>query len=215
MITANILVGAVIGIAMSVPVGPAGVIGVKRIISRGMSAGLACGLGIAIADMLFATLAVVGIASVSEFLTHNALMIQIIGAIIIMVVGYCGLKKGPQLKEESQGNLSLAVVKDFTSMLAITLANPQTVIGFSTSFAATVAFYKVETNEQIAALVGGVFMGSFGMWVFLGWFVSHWRGVMEDAMISKLHQYASLFVIFVGVLLLVSALLLGEGLKLG
>lgn len=215
MLSINFIVGAVIGIAMSVPVGPAGIIGVKRIISRGMMAGVASGFGIAVADMIFATLAVAGISSVSEFLMRNAQMIQIIGAFIIMLVGAYGLKKGPKLSSDERGKLSLAAAKDFTSMLAITLANPQTVIGFSTSFAATVAFYSVETNEEIAVLVGGVFAGSLGMWMFLSWFVSHWRGVMEDTMIAKLHYYASLFVIFVGGALLVSALLLGEGLRLG
>ena len=100
-------------------------------------------------------------------------------------------------------------------MLAITLANPQTVIGFSTSFAATVGLYSVQTSGQIAALVGGVFAGSLGMWVFLSWFVSRWRGVMEDQMIIKLHRYASLFVIFIGFSLFLYALLLGEAVKLG
>ena len=200
---------------MSVPVGPAGIIGVKRIISRGMMAGVASGFGIAVADMLFATLAVAGISSVSEFLTRHAWSIQLIGAVVIIAVGVHGLRKGPARSNDKRKNLSLAAVKDFTSMLAITLANPQTVIGFSTSFAATVAFYRVETNEQIIALVVGVFVGSLGMWVFLSWFVSRCRGAMEEAIISKLHHYASLFVIFIGLFLLVSALLLGEGLKLG
>ena len=215
MITVNILVGALIGIAMSVPVGPAGIIGVKRIISRGFMAGAASGLGIAIADMLFATLAVAGISSVSEFLMRNAHLIQLIGAIIIMMVGAYGLRKGPVLSTDEPGNRSLAAAKDLTSMLAITIANPQTVIGFSTSFAATVAFYSVETNGQIAALVCGVFLGSLTMWLFLSWFVSHWRGIMQDALILKLHCYASLFVIFIGLSLLLYALLLGEALNLG
>lgn len=215
MITANILVGALIGIAMSVPVGPSGIIGVKRIISRGMMAGVASGFGIAIADMLFATLAVAGISWVSEFMTRNQYQIQFIGAFIVMLVGLWGLKKGPVLPSEKRKNRSLAAAKDFTTMLAITLANPQTIIGFSTSFAATVAFYSVDTNEQIAALVGGIFAGSLCMWVFLSWFVSRWRGEMEEQLITKLHHYASLFVVFVGLCLLLYAVILGDVLNFG
>ena len=214
MFYGNILVGALIGVAMSVPVGPGGVICVKRIISRGFLAGLASGFGVALGDMLFATLVVAGISSVSEFLVRNARIIQMIGATIIIIVGAYGLKKGPKLSSDPRGNLSLAAVKDFTSMLAITLANPQTIIGFSTSFAAMVAFYQVDTRAQIVELVGGVFTGSLAMWIFLSWLVSHWRGIMEDALIARLHRYASYFVIFIGVVLLVYALLLGSPIKL-
>ena len=200
---------------MSVPVGPSGIIGVKRIISRGFMAGFASGLGIALADMLFATLAVAGISSVSNFLTTHASLIQFIGALIIIIVGLYGLRKGPILSDDPNPNSSLAAVKDLTSMLAITLANPQTVIGFSTSFAATVGFYSVQNTVEITALVGGVFAGSFLMWTFLSWLISRCRNIMQDALIETLHRYASLFVIFIGLCLLVYAVLLGEAIKLG
>ncbi len=215
MILTNILVGALIGIAMSVPVGPAGIIGVKRIISRGFLAGVASGLGIAIADAVFAAVALAGISSVSEFIARHSYLIQMIGAVIIVIVGAYGFRKGPKLSNDPQGNRSLAVVKDFTSMLALTLANPQTIIGFSTVFAAAVSFYVVDTTGQVALLVAGIFGGSLSMWLFLSWFVSRWRKHMEDELISKLHRYASLFVIFVGVSLLLYALLLGDSVKLG
>lgn len=208
------MIGALIGITMSVPVGPSGVIGVKRIISRGMQAGLASGVGVAIGDMIFATLAVAGISSVSEFLANNARVIQMIGALVIIFVGIYGFRKGASIKPVSIGKASLHAVKDFISMLVITLANPQTIIGFSTSFAATVALYSVETGEQIISLIGGVFAGSIAMWSFLSWFVSRWHGALADDLIVRLHRYASLLIIFIGFSLFLYALMLGESLKL-
>lgn len=209
MIFTNILVGMLIGLTMSVPVGPAGIIGVKRIIARGMHAGIASGLGIAIADLIFATFAVAGISSVSEFMISHQKTIQLVGATIIILVGIYGYRKGPVLTDDKVRNRAAAAMKDFTSMLAITLANPQTIIGFSTSFAATVTLYSVNTNSEIAGLVAGVFLGSFTMWAFLSWLISHTRGILQDHFIVKLHRYASAFVIFIGFALIAYALTLG------
>lgn len=200
---------------MSIPVGPAGVIGVKRTLARGMSAGLASGLGIALADLLFAVIALAGISSVAEFLQHNAALIQLVGAVVITLVGLQGFRKGPTNSIDTADTSSIAVMRDISSMFVITLFNPQTVIGFTTLFAAMVAFYSVETSGELAAMVGGIFLGSLAMWVLLSFSLSHWRGNMADTLIAKLHHYASALVVIVGLGLAIHALVLGEALNLG
>lgn len=196
---------------MSMPVGPSGIIGVKRIISRGLLAGLASGLGIAIGDLLFATLLLTGISSISEWILQNQGNIQLLGSFIVMLAGLYGLRHPPKSVDTATTNsrLSLLAMRDLTSMLAITLANPQTIIGFSTSFAATVSFYSLQTNAEVAAIAGGIFAGSLTTWIFLSWFFSHWRGQLDDALIARLHRYASLFVVFVGICLLFYSVRLG------
>ena len=68
MLLGFLLKGIVVGIVIAVPVGPVGVLCVRRTILEGRLAGFVSGLGAATADAIFGIIAAFGLTFVSDWL---------------------------------------------------------------------------------------------------------------------------------------------------
>ncbi|MBN1249328.1 MAG: LysE family transporter, partial [Anaerolineae bacterium] len=60
--------GLLIGLSIAAPVGPIGVICIRRTLADGRAAGFASGLGAATADVVYGSIAAFGLAMISETL---------------------------------------------------------------------------------------------------------------------------------------------------
>ena len=196
----NLLVGMVIGAVMSIPVGPTGLIGLKRILSRGALAGMASGLGVALGDTLFAAAAVTGIAGVRQFISRYDDPLQITGGLVVLLIGLWGLLHYRQhiFSTTTGGDAA----RDCVSLFFITLANPQTIIGFTAAFAMSVGFYEISRPLHAFLLILGVFVGSLGWWVVLSLLVDHFRHRIGERQFFWLHQAAGVLLIFIGLALM-------------
>ncbi len=63
--------GVVVGASIAAPVGPIGVLCIRRTLAGGRVAGFASGLGAATADAAYGAIAALGLTSVTAFLTLN------------------------------------------------------------------------------------------------------------------------------------------------
>lgn len=81
--------GVALGLSIAAPVGPIGVLCIRRTLARGYPNGLASGLGAATADMLYGAVAAFGLTAISGFLIGQRLWIHLIGAVFL---GYLGVK---------------------------------------------------------------------------------------------------------------------------
>jgi threonine/homoserine/homoserine lactone efflux protein len=75
------LKGLAIGFAMAVPVGPVGLLCIRRTLNYGLTTGLLSGLGAALADVLFAAVAAAGLASLTDFLLGIERQLQLAGGV--------------------------------------------------------------------------------------------------------------------------------------
>ena len=64
--------GLLLGFSIAAPVGPIGVLCIRRTLAEGRSAGLATGLGAASADAIYGSIAAFGLTAVSGFLVGQA-----------------------------------------------------------------------------------------------------------------------------------------------
>jgi threonine/homoserine/homoserine lactone efflux protein len=60
--------GIIIGFAIAAPVGPIGVLCIRRTLAEGRASGLVSGLGAATADAIYASVAALGLAFVTNLL---------------------------------------------------------------------------------------------------------------------------------------------------
>ena len=81
------LKGIVVGIVIAVPVGPVGVMCVRRTVIEGKLAGFVSGLGAATADAVFGVIAGFGLSVVSDLLISYQHWLRIAGAGLLLVVG--------------------------------------------------------------------------------------------------------------------------------
>jgi threonine/homoserine/homoserine lactone efflux protein len=82
------LEGAVIGFSLAAPIGPVGILCVRRTLEHGARYGLVIGVSAASCDMVNGIVAAFGITLISDFITLEQCWIRLVGGIILIVMGY-------------------------------------------------------------------------------------------------------------------------------
>lgn len=154
--------GIMLGLALSAPVGPIGLLCIRRTIDRGPLVGLVTGLGAATADALYATLAAFGVSAIIGWLADYSQELRVIGGAIMAGMAYSIYSARPTAPAKAQTASSF--VGSFTSGFALTFANPITVLAII-ALVATLA--GGETWWEALMLVIGVFAGATGWWCLL------------------------------------------------
>jgi len=166
MLLLFLLKGIVVGIIIAVPVGPVGVLCVRRTIFQGKLAGFVSGLGAATADAIFGFIAAFGLTFVSELLIGYQQWLRIAGGCYLLFVGGSALFAQPEAKPNSERDAETPL-RDFASTFALTLTNPITIVAFLGIFSALGLRGEEATFGRAAILVVGVWIGSLLWWLAL------------------------------------------------
>lgn len=163
--TALFLKGLAFGFILAATVGPMWILCFRRAIAYGPIAGLASGMGIAVADAIYGTIAAFGLTAASAFLLEQALWIGLAGSAFLLWLGTRTLL-APAQALEGAGGERLPVGAAFVSTLGLTLANPPTILAFAAVFAG-LGLAASADYASAALVVLGVFLGSASWWVAL------------------------------------------------
>ncbi len=155
---------------VAIPIGPVGLLLIQRSLKIGSLAGLASGLGAALADGLFGLLAALGLAALIDQLEAYRHFIRPLGSIVLMIVGiYFQFQEPPSLEAEEV--LSVRYLHhylwDSLSTFFLTLLNPMTIIAFAALFAGSDLIPEDPKKIQFAEVALGVFSGSLLWWTLL------------------------------------------------
>ncbi|HUI35016.1 MAG TPA: LysE family transporter [Stellaceae bacterium] len=166
MLIGFLLKGMLVGIVIAVPVGPVGVLCIRRTILDGRLAGLFSGLGAASADSFFGIIAGFGLTFISDSLLYYQDWLRIGAAAFLLYVGITALTSDPTARVRS-GRDPEGLFGDFASTFALTITNPVTILSFIAIFGAIGFTGDEATMVHAAILVAGVWVGSFIWWVGL------------------------------------------------
>ncbi len=156
--------GIGIGITVAAPVGPMSVLCMRRTLTTGWRLGFNTGLGIATGDAVYASIAALGLVSISRFMLAYDRPLHVIAGIFLIYLGLRAFFTRPAA-EDSDGRRP-AVATGYTSALLLTLTNPPTIISFAAIF--TVLAPRSGFNVASALeTVAGVFLGSAFWWFAL------------------------------------------------
>jgi len=163
--------GIAIGFSIAAPVGPIGVLCIRRTLADGRAAGLASGLGAATADAVYGCAAGFGLTFISNTLIGQQLWFRVIGGTFLCYLGLKTLLARPAEEAAPAGSNSL--IAAYASTFFLTLTNPMTIL----SFAAIFAGLGGASGDYVSAtvLVLGVFIGSALWWLTLSTGVSTFR----------------------------------------
>src|SRR5690348_5648959 len=127
------LKGLILGFSIAAPVGPIGVLCIRKTLQFGRFSGLFSGLGAAAADAIYAVIAGFGLTFVSNFLLAGQYWFQLIGGVFLLYLGWKTFVAKP---EEQSNHLSHSnLLHDFASTFFLTLTNPMTILSFLAVFA--------------------------------------------------------------------------------
>lgn len=165
MLVAFFLKGVAVGIVIAVPVGPVGVLCVRRAIFEGSVAGLVSGLGAATADAVFGIIAAFGLTFVADWLLGYQSWLRAAGGCYLVGLGGWAFLAGPRPAAKHRDRESL--LGDWASTFALTLTNPITIVAFLGIFAALGLGGPNASFGRAAILVLGVWVGSLAWWLLL------------------------------------------------
>ncbi len=156
--------GVVIGFSISAPIGPIGVLCIRRTLAEGRPSGLACGPGAATADAIYGCIAGFGPTFISGFPVRQHVWLRLIGGAFLCYPGIRTLTAKPPW-QEAGGNENL-LIGAYVSTFFLTLTNPMTILSFAAIFAGLGLASASGGFERAGMLVSGVFVGS-ALWCLI------------------------------------------------
>jgi threonine/homoserine/homoserine lactone efflux protein len=174
-----LLKGLLIGFSIAAPVGPIGVLCIRRTLANGRISGFVSGLGAATADGLYGTIAAFGLTLISDVLVGQQMWFRIIGGSFLLYLGIKTFLSKPSEKSASDKKGNLFV--DYISTFFLTIMNPITILSFVAVFAGLGLSDSSGNYISAILMVSGVILGSIGWWLILSNVINLFRAKFNPA----------------------------------
>jgi threonine/homoserine/homoserine lactone efflux protein len=200
-----IVKGILIGLLVSIPLGPIGVLVIQRTVNKSRIAGLLSGMGAALSDTLYAIVAGFSLTFVIDFIREHEMMFQAIGALVVLVLGISIFFKNPVndlRRNRLRGNTHF---QDIISSFLVTISNPLTVFVFLAVFTSSGVAISLEKPYHSFFVILGIFLGAFLWWFTLSGIVSMFRHKINLRVLWWINKTAgALIILFVIVTVIVA-----------
>jgi threonine/homoserine/homoserine lactone efflux protein len=189
------LKGLVIGFSIAAPVGPIGVLCIRRTLSQGKLYGLISGLGAASADSVYGIIAGLGLTFITNFLIEQQFWLHLVGGLFLCYLGIkTVISEASENPATAQGQHLLGA---YSSVFLLTLTNPMTILSFVDIFA---GLGLSQTNEvSVLTLVLGVFTGSGLWWFILSNVVGLFKQVLKRETLTWINRLSAVIIFLFGV----------------
>jgi threonine/homoserine/homoserine lactone efflux protein len=193
----HLLQGIGLGLAIAAPVGPIGLLCIRRSLTQGQGIGLATGMGAATADGVYGTIAGFGLTAVSELLVDHAHWLKLMGGLFLCYLGLKAVLSQPPT--ETAAWSATGLVSAYASTFVLTLTNPATILSFIAIFAGLGLAQADRSWLLSMVIVIGVFLGSALWWVCLSWGVTLFKRKINPTRLVWLNRLAGVAIFAFGV----------------
>jgi threonine/homoserine/homoserine lactone efflux protein len=196
--------GLIIGFSIAAPVGPIGVLVIRRTLRDGRLTGLVTGLGAATADALYGCIGAFGLTFFTSALLGGQVWMRVAGGIFLCSLGVRTFLAPPAARAASVTGATL--LRSYGSTLLLTLTNPTTILSFAAVFAGLGLGNTNGGYSAAATLVGGVFLGSALWWLLLSAGINLARARISPGVLIWINRVAGVVILSFGALALLSLL---------
>lgn len=195
-----------IGFSIAAPVGPIGILCIRRTLADGRRAGFVSGLGAASADAFYGAMAAFGLAFVSQFLINQSTWLRAGGGIFLIFLGIKTLVSKPAQEEaQIQQRKPNHLPGYYLSTFLLTISNPLTILSFTAIFAGLGAERLQSENYLTASLmVLGIFLGSVIWWFLLSYLTSLFHSRINTSTMRWINRVAGITILGFGIAILLS-----------
>lgn len=200
------LKGLIVGLSIAAPVGPIGILCIRRTLAHGRAAGFVSGLGAATADAMYGAAAGFGLTAVARVLVGGQPWLRLVGGLFLLYLGIRTWRREGQSGSQSiVSETSRGLLGAYASTLALTLTNPMTILSFAAIFAG-LGIASGTRYASAAALVAGVFCGSALWWLTLSTVVGVLRHHVSTSGLQWVNRASGAIIAGFGVQALMAAL---------
>ena len=182
---ALVLRGFILGFTIAAAVGPISLLVIRRTIAQGRLYGLVSGFGVATADATYGAIAAFGLAAITDVLVNARVALGLAGGVFLLGLAWQTIRSSPTEAATPAPTGRRGYAGAYLSILALTMANPMTILSFGALFAGL----GVTTGATggAASVVVGVLLGSATWWVVLTTVVGRLRGRMTSSWIQRIN----------------------------
>ncbi len=180
--------GFILGLSIAAPVGPIGLLCIRRTLAGGRWAGFISGLGAATADGIYGCIAGFGLTFLADLLIGQRIWLGLAGGLFLLALGWRTFQSRPAL-EAAAPKFGGAYLSTF----GLTLTNPMTILSFTAIFAGMQTPVVTEAVRP-GLLVLGVFLGSSCWWLMLSGVVGTFRRQLNGAALKWINRVSGMVI---------------------
>ncbi len=191
--------GLIVGVVVSAPLGPVGVLCIQRTLNKGRWYGFVTGLGAALSDIGYALLTGYGMSFMDEFLTKNQILLQVIGSIMLFIFGIYTFRSNPVQSIRPISSTPGSYFHNFVTAFFVTLSNPLIIFLFIGLFARL--SFVMPGSPLGFQLVGymAIVLGALLWWFGITYFVNKVRAKFNLRGIWMLNRIIGIVVMVLSV----------------
>ncbi len=195
-----LLKGLALGFSIAAPVGPIGVLVIRRTMAHGFRSGLASGMGAASADALYGIVVAAGLTLVADFLVRHAFWMGLVGGGFLLFLGLRIFFSPPANPQAPQPAASAS--SDYLSTFLLTLSNPMSILAFVAILSGLSAADSGTFRLGAFVLVLGIFSGSALWWLLLSALVGLLRAHLTSQVLLWVNRAAGVLIVVFSVAIL-------------
>ncbi|MEX0940174.1 MAG: LysE family transporter, partial [Candidatus Babeliales bacterium] len=146
-------------------------------------------------DIVYATIAIVGLSFISSFLQYHSILFRVISGLFLCILGLVIFFARPP---RPRATWTRSMVEAYFSTFFLTLSNPLLILSFAALFAALHVDYLHSSYLELCALIFGVFVGSSLWWLILGGFTSLFRISILPKTIERINKISGIAILLFG-----------------
>ena len=167
--------GFIIGVVVSAPLGPVGVLCIQRTLNKGRWYGFVTGLGASLSDIAYALITGYGMSFVFDYVNKNIFYLQFFGSILLLAFGLYTFRSNPVQSIRPVSTNRGSYFHNFITAFVVTLSNPLIILLFIGLFA-RLAFVSegVLVFEAVSGYLA-IALGALTWWFGITYFVNKVR----------------------------------------
>lgn len=170
-----LLSGILIGVLVSAPMGPVGMLCIQRTLNKGRWAGFFTGVGAGFSDLFYCLLTGLGLSFVQDFIEDNSLVLQIVGSFALIGFSIYLFKKNPAAAIKRPEHTRNTYWADYVTGFFFTISNPF-ILFFIISLFGRFNFLMPEYSEYHYAVgYAGILFGAILWWYVITYFINKVR----------------------------------------
>lgn len=209
MVPQLILKGFLTGMLLSMPIGPAAIMVIRRTINKNFRSGYYTAAGAATCDTMYALLAGFGVTYITSFLQHHQTEIQIVGSITLFILGLYIFRTNPLKKLKDKKLRSESQLQHYLTGFMVAMSNPLIVLAYIAVFAGTGIVFRIDELGDMLFYIGGFTSGALTWWFILSITINAFRHKFNLYVLYWFNKITGSIIILFVIVLAVYAMIFG------
>lgn len=198
-----IWVGVIIGLAISIPLGPLGILCVQRTVNTNWKSGIFSGIGVAAADTMYSIIAGFGLSFIINLIRTYEFYFKLVGLVALISLGIYIFRSNHPMQIQENKKYSSSHFHDFLTTFFFTFSNPLSVLVFVAIFASYGIAFQFSHLLDALLTITGIFVGCSFWWISLTGLAAIFRHKVNINSLYLVNRIIGLGVIVVAIALFI------------